>query len=141
MPSFRTARVIELLSERDGLQRVRISFDTHDDHADIPTGVADRRAYALTQMVGPIAVGDEIVVNTTAVDLKLGTGGWDVVHWNLSRRDWHSPTKEKARQSACAICRAWQRHKACPPVGISGATLSRSTEEAKDCSQICRLAA
>lgn len=25
------------------------------------------------------------MVNTTAVDLELGTGGWDVVHWNLSR--------------------------------------------------------
>ena len=38
-----------------------------------------------------MAVGDEVVVNTTAVELGLGTGGWHVVHWNLSRREWHEP--------------------------------------------------
>jgi Protein of unknown function (DUF3866) len=27
-------------------------------------------------------------VNTTAVELGLGTGGWHVVHWNLARTDW-----------------------------------------------------
>jgi hypothetical protein len=27
-------------------------------------------------------------VNTTAVEWGLGTGGWHVVHWNLSRRTW-----------------------------------------------------
>jgi hypothetical protein len=32
-----------------------------------------------------------VVVNTTAVDLGLGTGGWDVVHWNLSREAWSAP--------------------------------------------------
>ena len=47
-----------------------------------------RRAYVLTELVGPVAVGDQVVVNTTAVDLGLGTGGWDVVHWNLSRDSW-----------------------------------------------------
>ena len=32
-----------------------------------------------------MAPGDRVVVNTTAVDLGLGTGGWHVVHWNLAR--------------------------------------------------------
>lgn len=72
MPSFRTHVVAEVLAERAGLQRVRL-----DD---------DSRAYVLTGLVGDVAVGDEVVVNTTAVDLGLGTGGWHVVHWNLSRR-------------------------------------------------------
>ncbi len=27
------------------------------------------------------------MVNTTAVELGLGTGGWHVVHWNLAHRD------------------------------------------------------
>ncbi len=45
------------------------------------------RAYVLTDQVGPVAVGDEVVLNTTAVDLGSGTGGWHVVHWNLARRD------------------------------------------------------
>lgn len=49
------------------------------------------RAYALTQAVGTVEVDDEIVVNTTAVERGLGTGGWHVVHWNLKRRSWHEP--------------------------------------------------
>ena len=28
-------------------------------------------------------------MNTTAVELGLGTGGWHVVHWNLARDEWH----------------------------------------------------
>ena len=28
------------------------------------------------------------MVNTTAVELGLGTGGWHVVHWNLARDEW-----------------------------------------------------
>ena len=30
-------------------------------------------------------------MNTTAVDLGLGTGGWHVVHWNLARDSWSEP--------------------------------------------------
>jgi hypothetical protein len=73
VPSFRTGRVTEVLAQRPGLQRV-----------DTEVG----RAYVLTQLTGSVAVGDEVVVNTTAVELGLGTGGWHVVHWNLARRDW-----------------------------------------------------
>ena len=36
-------------------------------------------------------MGDRVVVNTTAVDLGLGTGGWHVVHWNLARDGWSAP--------------------------------------------------
>jgi hypothetical protein len=76
MPRFVTATVTEVLSERPGLQRV-----TTD------TG----RAYVLTELVGPVAVGDRVVLNTTAVELGLGTGGWHVVHWNLARDGWDDP--------------------------------------------------
>ena len=44
-----------------------------------------RRAWADAGMVGEVEVGDEIVVNTAAIDLKLGSGGFDVVHVNLTR--------------------------------------------------------
>ncbi len=81
MPSFRTGAVTELLSERAGLQRVRV--DLGDDET--------ARAYVLTQLTGPVAVGDRVVCNTTAVELGLGTGGWHVVHWNLAREAWHEP--------------------------------------------------
>jgi hypothetical protein len=36
-------------------------------------------------MVGEVEVGDDVVVNTQARDLGLGSGGFDVVHVNLSR--------------------------------------------------------
>jgi hypothetical protein len=77
VPTYRTAAVTAVLSERRGLQRV----DT--------TG---GRAYVLTQLTGPVAAGDDVVLNTTAVDLGLGTGGWHVVHWNLANAEgWSSP--------------------------------------------------
>src|SRR2546428_225536 len=71
MPSFRTATIAGVLVSRRGLQRVVL-----DDGAN---------AYVLTDLIGPVSVGDRVVVNTTAVDLGLGTGGSHVVHWNLAR--------------------------------------------------------
>lgn len=82
MPTFRTGEVTALLETRDGLQRMEVTFV--DD-------ATESRAYALTDLTGPCAEGDEVVLNTTAVELGLGTGGWHVVHWNLSRRSWRAP--------------------------------------------------
>jgi hypothetical protein len=80
MPSFRTGRVVTVLEERPGLQRVEVGL-----------GGDPERAYVLTQLTGRVDAGDDVVVNTTAVELGLGTGGWHVVHWNLARRDWSEP--------------------------------------------------
>lgn len=44
-----------------------------------------RKAWADPALVGPAEVGDEVVVNAVAVDLGLGSGGFDVVHVNLTR--------------------------------------------------------
>jgi len=44
-----------------------------------------RRAWADETAVGPIEVGDEVIVNTAALDLGLGSGGFDIVHVNLTR--------------------------------------------------------
>lgn len=74
MPSFSTEVVAVVTSQRTGLQRVQLENG--------------RRAYVLTELTGPVEAGDKVVVNTTAVDLGLGTGGWDVVHWNLSCHSW-----------------------------------------------------
>ena len=81
MPSFRTATVTTILRERPGL--VRVAVDVHGEGA--------QRAYAVTALVGPVSVGDEVVLNTTAVDLRLGTGGWHVVHWNLTSGPFSRP--------------------------------------------------
>lgn len=44
-----------------------------------------RRAWADESLVGPVAAGDEVIVNTEALDLGLGSGGFDLVHANLTR--------------------------------------------------------
>jgi hypothetical protein len=46
----------------------------------------DRRAaIADVGLVGASQVGDELIVNVEALDLALGSGGFDVVHVNLTR--------------------------------------------------------
>jgi len=80
-PAYRSGPVTEILMERPGLQRVLVDLGRPNPE----------RAYALTALTGPVAVGDRLVVNTTAVDLGLGTGGWHVVHWNLAREAWSEP--------------------------------------------------
>ena len=44
-----------------------------------------RPARADVALVGSAQVGDEVIVNTQALDLGLGSGGFDIVHVNLSR--------------------------------------------------------
>lgn len=44
-----------------------------------------RPAWADGSLVGEAAEGDEVIVNTEALDLGLGSGGFDVVHVNLTR--------------------------------------------------------
>lgn len=45
------------------------------------------RAIAYTDLIGDIRVGDEVLLNTTAVTKRLGTGGVHFVMANLSRTD------------------------------------------------------
>ena len=47
-----------------------------------------RRAWADEVLLGPMREGDEVVVNAAALDLGLGSGGFDVVHVNLTRGLW-----------------------------------------------------
>jgi uncharacterized protein DUF3866 len=46
---------------------------------------ARREAIADVGLVGRAERGDELIVNTEALDLGLGSGGFDVVHVNLTR--------------------------------------------------------
>jgi hypothetical protein len=90
------------------------------------------------------------VVNTTAVELGLGTGGWHVVHWNLERDVWSERgpghiiksryTSLQAdtgsseehleawpRWSRSAACRSSPRHSQVPVVAVrEGAPDARS---------------
>lgn len=73
MPTFRIAVVEEVVQERPGLQvlNVRVGPDT-------------RRAVLFTRYAAAAVPGDEVVLNTTATELKLGSGGEDFVVWNLA---------------------------------------------------------
>ena len=51
----------------------------------VDVGGEERRALSYPEMTGPVEVGDDVVVNVAAADLGLGSGGFDVVHVNLSR--------------------------------------------------------
>ncbi len=44
-----------------------------------------RAAWADATLLGEMREGDEVVVNVEALDLELGSGGFDVVHVNLTR--------------------------------------------------------
>lgn len=51
----------------------------------IDVGGARRSAIADVGLVGGAEVGDELIVNVEAVELGLGSGGFDIVHVNLTR--------------------------------------------------------
>lgn len=76
MPNFKSGKVVEILEAREGLQRVRVDL-----------GAGPENTFVLTELTGDVDLGSNVVVNTTAVDLGLGTGGWHVVHWNLDKSE------------------------------------------------------
>lgn len=72
MASWRKGRVTEILERRADL--VRAAVDVDGQHVEVA---------AFPAMVGAMEVGDMLVVNTTGLDLDLGTGGTGFVLWNL----------------------------------------------------------
>jgi hypothetical protein len=46
---------------------------------------SEGRALAFDQLTGGVEAGDEVIANTTAVELDLGSGGIHFILWNLSR--------------------------------------------------------
>ena len=65
--------------------KLRRGYVVEADPLTVEIGGERRRAWADTGMVGAVEVGDEVVVNTQSRDLGLGSGGFDVIHVNLSR--------------------------------------------------------
>jgi Protein of unknown function (DUF3866) len=72
MPTFREAKIVEVTETRDDLVRARVA---------LPNGEVD--AVGFPAMLGPLTAGDRVVVNTTGIELGLGTGGVAFVLWNL----------------------------------------------------------
>ena len=65
--------------------KLRRGVVTQVDPLRVRVGTEERRAWADEGLVGEAREGDEVIVNTEAVDLGLGSGGFDVVHVNLTR--------------------------------------------------------
>ena len=68
--SLRRGRVTAIRERLDGL--VRLDVDGTD-------------CVAYTSLTGPVALGDEVLVNVQARELSLGSGGFDVLYANLTR--------------------------------------------------------
>ncbi|HEY1854706.1 MAG TPA: DUF3866 family protein [Solirubrobacterales bacterium] len=52
---------------------------------EVEVGGARRRAWADRRLLGEMREGDQVVINAAALDLGLGSGGFDIVHVNLTR--------------------------------------------------------
>ena len=77
---YRLTGIVEAIDgERAGLQEIFVRVAGQENL---------RRAMVYTELVGAAAVGDQVWLNTVAVELRLGTGGVDfVVAGNLSEQD------------------------------------------------------
>src|SRR3954447_14764554 len=70
MLTLRRGRVTAVVSRAEGLARIEV-------------GGAPCIAYP--RLTGPVALGDDVLVNVQARELRLGSGGVDVLHANLTR--------------------------------------------------------
>ncbi|HSS05361.1 MAG TPA: DUF3866 family protein [Solirubrobacterales bacterium] len=68
-----------------GRLELRSGVVVDEDPLTVEVGGARRPAWADTALLGAMREGDEVVVNVAALDLELGSGGFDVVHVNLTR--------------------------------------------------------
>lgn len=70
MLTLRRGRVTAVVDRLEGLARLEVD---------------GRACIAYPRLTGPVALGDEVIVNTQAQDLALGSGGFDVLYVNLTR--------------------------------------------------------
>jgi hypothetical protein len=70
MLSLRRGTVSAVVERLEGLVRLEVD---------------GRPCIAFPRLTGPVALGDDVVVNIQAVELGLGSGGFDVLYANLTR--------------------------------------------------------
>ncbi len=68
MIQVRRGRVLAILGERPGISFLKVEVDSQQ-----------AKAINYDWLSGPVKVGDRVTLNTTAVHLKLGSGGWHFV--------------------------------------------------------------
>lgn len=77
---FKRARVVKIKRKREGLTEALVEIDK-----EVATAVS------YDDLSGEISVGDEVIINTTAVELALGSGGVHFVLWNLNKSSFSRP--------------------------------------------------
>jgi hypothetical protein len=84
---LREGRVEAVLAAWSGALELLVRLDAADAAADAADATPGERARALAypQLVGEPAVGDRVLLNTSAVNLGLGTGGYHLVVALLDR--------------------------------------------------------
>ena len=70
MLTLRRGRVTAVVERVEGLARLEVDGEA---------------CVAYPRLTGPVALGDEVIVNTQARDLALGSGGFNVLYANLTR--------------------------------------------------------
>ncbi len=68
-----------------GRLKLRRGIVVAEDPLTVEVDGLQRPAWADETLLGEMREGDEVVVNVAALDLDLGSGGFDVVHVNLTR--------------------------------------------------------
>ncbi|MEX0817338.1 MAG: DUF3866 family protein [Gaiellales bacterium] len=68
--TLRRGRVDAIHERHDGLVRLEVD---------------GRPCVAYPRLTGPVALGDEVLVNVQALELELGSGGFDILYVNLTR--------------------------------------------------------
>lgn len=76
MPTIflKRGKVLSIIKERENLQEIEVEI-----------GKRKEKAYNFPHLMGTVKVGDRVLLNTTAVELALGTGGYHFVVANLSK--------------------------------------------------------
>src|SRR5580765_6462405 len=70
MLTLRRGRVSAVVERVEGLARIEVD---------------GAPCIAYPRLTGPVALGDEVIVNVQARELGLGSGGFDVLYVNLTR--------------------------------------------------------
>jgi hypothetical protein len=79
MLKLRRALVREVDPARAAAREQQLRIELHDAPGELRGAIGD------VALVGRAEVGDELIVNVQALDIGLGSGGFDVVHVNLTR--------------------------------------------------------
>ena len=80
MASFRLGRVAAVVESTDKIIRALVESE-----------LGEISAVGFPDMLGPLNDGDEVVINTTGIELGLGTGGVAFILWNLSSTELPRP--------------------------------------------------